>query len=259
MEATSEYLFSLVIFRHSGYRGHDLTICHSAFFDNITYTRPKVPTLYTVLSSGEQATNPEVYGAYTHSFVLEKDQIVDIVVNNIDPGRHPFHLHGHDFQALWRSPEEAGPFADSNITSADFPLIPMRRDTFVLYPDGNIVLRFKANNPGVWLFHCHIEWHVVSGLAATFVEAPLEVQKTIKIPQDHLDVCAAGNVPVTGNAAGNTVNLLNLDGQNRPPPPLPKGFEARGIVALAFSCLSGILGVAVIVWYGLAGEVKTAP
>jgi iron transport multicopper oxidase len=129
---------------------------HSAFFDNITYTAPKVPTLYTVLTSGEQATDPQVYGTYTHSFVLEKDQIVDIIVNNIDPGRHPFHLHGHNFQALWRSEEEAGTFADSNVTEADFPAIPMRRDTFVLYPDGNIVLRFKADNPGVWLFHCHI-------------------------------------------------------------------------------------------------------
>lgn len=136
--------------------GAESDITNSAFFNNITYTMPKVPTLYTVLTAGEQATDPQVYGTYSHSFVLEKDQIVDIIVNNIDPGRHPFHLHGHNFQALWRSEEEAGPFADSNVTEADFPAIPMRRDTFVLYPDGNIVLRFKADNPGVWLFHCHI-------------------------------------------------------------------------------------------------------
>lgn len=31
-------------------------------------------------------------------------------------------------------------------------------------------------------------------------------------------------------------------------------FTARGIVALVFSCISGILGVAVIIWYGLAGS-----
>jgi iron transport multicopper oxidase len=175
------------------------------------------------MTSGSLATDPTVYGTYTHSFVLEKDQIVEIVVNNIDPGRHPFHLHGHNFQALHRSEEEAGTFEASNVTSASFPTIPMRRDTFVLYPNGNIVLRFQANNPGVWLFHCHIEWHVVSGLVATFVEAPLELQKTLEIPQDHYDICATAGVPVTGNAAGNTVNLLNLDGQNTPPGPLPAG------------------------------------
>lgn len=76
---------------------------------------------------------------------------------------------------------------------------------------------------GIWLFHCHIEWHVTSGLLATFVEAPLELQKTLTLPQDHIDVCNAGKVPVKGNAAGNTKNLLDLTGQNAPPSPLPAG------------------------------------
>lgn len=101
-----------------------------------------------MLSAGELATNPQVYGTYTHPFVLEKDQIVEIIVDNLDTGKHPFHLHGHAFQAVWRSEEDAGTFADSNVTSADFSPVPMRRDTLVLYPTGNIVLRFKANNPG---------------------------------------------------------------------------------------------------------------
>lgn len=182
-----------------------------------------MPTLYTALSSGELATNEAVYGTWTHPFVLEKDEVVQITVNNLDSGRHPFHLHGHHFQALYRSEEEAGVFADANVTEADFPAAPMRRDTFVLYPDGNIVLRFRANNPGVWLFHCHIEWHVTSGLIATFVEAPLELQKSLKIPQDHLDACTKGGFQTTGNAAGNTVDLLDLTGEPTPPAPLPTG------------------------------------
>ena len=73
---------------------------------------------------------------------------MQIIVNNLDSGRHPFHLHGHHFQALYRSEDEAGTFEDANVTEADFPATPMRRDTFVLYPDGNIVLRFRADNPG---------------------------------------------------------------------------------------------------------------
>lgn len=109
-----------------------------------------MPTLYTALSAGELATDPEIYGTYTHSFVLEKDQVVEIIVNNLDTGKHPFHLHGHNFQAVWRSDENAGTFQDSNVTDADFPAVPMRRDTFVLYPLGNIVLRFQANNPGTY-------------------------------------------------------------------------------------------------------------
>lgn len=57
-----------------------------------------------------------------------------------------------------------------------------------------------------------------------------------------------------GNAAGRTNNLLDLSGEPAPPPPLPAGFTARGIVALVFSCVSGVLGVAVVAWYGLVGE-----
>jgi len=94
------------------------------------------------------ATNPAVYGEYTHPFVLERGQIVEIIVNNLDPGKHPFHLHGHNFQTVWRSEEEAGVFQDSNVTTASFAPVPMRRDTVVLNPNGNIVLRFRADNPG---------------------------------------------------------------------------------------------------------------
>ena len=124
----------------------------------------------------------------------------------------------------------------------------MRRDTLVLRPDGYIVLRFRADNPGVWLFHCHIEWHVDQGLIATMIEAPLDIQKTITIPQDHLDACKARSIPTAGNAAANTVDLLDLTGANAAPKPLPAGFTARGIVAMTFSALSALLGLAVIIW-----------
>lgn len=59
-------------------------------------------------------------------------------------------------------------------------------------------------------------------------------------------------VPTVGNAAGNTKDYLDLTGQNLPHAPLPSGFTARGIVALVFSTIAGLLGVAVIAWYGMA-------
>ena len=58
-------------------------------------------------------------------------------------------------------------------------------------------------------------------------------------------------MPTAGNAAANTVDLLDLTGANVSPDPLPSGFQARGIVALVFSTIAGLLGVAVIAWYGL--------
>lgn len=200
------------------------------------------------MSTGVDAANAEVYGEFSHSFVLDKDQVVEIVVNNLDTGKHPFHLHGHNFQAIVRSEEEAGVFDATNASQTNYPATPMRRDTFVLYPDGHIVLRFKADNPGVWLFHCHIEWHVDQGLIATMVEAPLELQQTLTIPQNHIDSCVAGNTSYAGNAAGNTVDYLDLTGANTAPKPLPVGFTPRGIVAMTFSIVSALLGLAVISW-----------
>lgn len=80
------------------------------------------------------------------------------------------------------------------------------------------------------------------------VEAPLEIQKTMTVPQDHYAVCGAGATPTAGNAAGNVKDALNLDGQNLDVAPLPSGFTAGGIVALVFSCIAAILGMAVIAW-----------
>ncbi|KAF3069321.1 Iron transport multicopper oxidase FET3 [Trichoderma lentiforme] len=230
-----------------------------AFFNNITYTKPKVPSLYTAMSTGDLADNAAVYGEFTHPFVLKKGEIVQIVVNNLDSGRHPFHLHGHAFQAIHRSEEEAGTFEDEDLSESDYPSVPMRRDTLVIWPNGNIVMRFKADNPGVWLFHCHIEWHVASGLLATFVEAPLEIQKQFTIPDDHLAVCDAAGTPSKGNAAANTVDFLDLTGENRAPKTIPGGFTPRGIVALVFSCLTGVLGVIVVAWYGLSTPLELVP
>lgn len=121
---------------------------NSAFFNNITYKHPTVPTLYTALTSGANAMSPEIYGTYTHPMVLAKESVVQIVVNNLDSGRHPFHLHGHNFQTVHRSDEGGGTFGDAGVDAASFPATPMRRDTVVLYPQGNIVLRFKADNAG---------------------------------------------------------------------------------------------------------------
>ncbi|RYP65671.1 hypothetical protein DL769_006250 [Monosporascus sp. CRB-8-3] len=54
----------------------------------------KVPTLHTALSAGDLAKDPAVYGSFTNAFVLDKDDVVQIAVNNIDSGCHPFTCTG---------------------------------------------------------------------------------------------------------------------------------------------------------------------
>ncbi|CAF9938409.1 hypothetical protein IMSHALPRED_000790 [Imshaugia aleurites] len=99
----------------------------TAFFNDITYVRPKVPTLYTALSAGELVNNATIYGTNSNPYVLQHNDIIEIIVNNNDTGKHPFHLHGHAFQAAARSAEDAGAY----IGNETFAAVPVRRDTFM--------------------------------------------------------------------------------------------------------------------------------
>ena len=40
---------------------------------------------------------------------------------------------------------------------------------------GYEVIAFQADNPGVWLMHCHIGWHVSMGLDLQWVERRTEI------------------------------------------------------------------------------------
>jgi iron transport multicopper oxidase len=48
--------------------------------------------------------------------------------------------------------------------------------------------------------HCHIDWHIISGMVAQFIEAPLEIQKRISVPEITLQQCAMAGIPVSGPA-----------------------------------------------------------
>ena len=229
-----------------------------AFFNNITFTQPKVPTLLSVLSSGNQSTDPRVYGSNTNSFVLEKDEIIEIVLNNFDTGTHPFHLHGHVFQVIERDvarEDDETPLVYDPTGNYSYPKYPMKRDTLYVRPQSNFVVRFKADNPGVWFFHCHIEWHLTQGLAVVLIEDPQTIQSTNsqQLTANHKSVCETVGVKYEGNAAGNTEDYVDLKGENKQHKNLPSGFTAKGIVAMTFSCLSGILGLITIAVYGLIG------
>lgn len=221
-----------------------------AFFNDISYVSPVVPTIFTALSApAKDVANPAIYGTYTNPFVLPRGKTIELVLNNDDTGKHPFHLHGHAFQVISRGDDDALHFNGTYSAPGNtIPAVPMRRDTLIVRPSSNFVIRFRADNPGVWLFHCHIEWHMDSGLAATMIEAPEVLQEKTIVPQDFLEICEAGGTATVGNAAGNTEDYLDLTGQNRMVPWLPAGFTTKGYVALAFSCVAGTLGVATIAW-----------
>ncbi|KAK3937429.1 Cupredoxin [Diplogelasinospora grovesii] len=180
---------------------------------SFTYVPQKIPTMFTALTAPAQyVMNPAIYGR-VNPRVLTFNSIVEIYLNNHDSRAHPFHLHGHNFQVINRG--EGGALWPG-LTST--PQYPMKRDVVVVYAGSSVTLRFKADNPGINLFHCHTEWHVESGLTATFIEAP-DVLQSYKpyIPNSHKTVCDLQSIPRKGNAGGNAKNWLDLSNANTEP------------------------------------------
>jgi FtsP/CotA-like multicopper oxidase with cupredoxin domain len=79
--------------------------------------------------------------------LIKKGENVRIVIYNGSMMRHPMHLHGHDFRLLNGQGQNA-PL--KNIVD----IMPMETDT----------LEFNANVEGDWFFHCHILYHMMSGM-----------------------------------------------------------------------------------------------
>ncbi|KAH7630041.1 multicopper oxidase-domain-containing protein [Sordaria sp. MPI-SDFR-AT-0083] len=99
---------------------------------------------------------------------------------------HPMHLHGHDFVVIGRSPAEVQPVRDDVIQQHfdpvnDTPKLnftnPTRRDATMLPGKGWLIVAFRNDNPGAWLFHCHIAWHASLGLSVQFLERADEIHK----------------------------------------------------------------------------------
>ncbi|KAB5559524.1 benzenediol:oxygen oxidoreductase [Coniochaeta sp. 2T2.1] len=103
-----------------------------------------------------------------------------LIENDLDAAfslPHPFHLHGHDFLILGRSPV-ASPVPPQTRykfnPATDLSLLrgsnPTRRDVTMLPAKGWLLIAFRTDNPGAWLMHCHIAWHVSGGLSVDFLE-----------------------------------------------------------------------------------------
>ncbi|KAI8363888.1 multicopper oxidase-domain-containing protein [Blakeslea trispora] len=222
-------------------------------FNEVPYLSPKVPTLHTLLSEGNHSLSEQVYGPQTQAIILNHLENIEIVLNNLDSGAHPFHLHGHVFQMVGRG---EGVYS-GNDSDVEWHLDnPARRDTVLVPAESFVLLRFRADNPGVWFFHCHIEWHLETGLAVVFVEAPDVAQQRLTLPQAFKDTCTNGGFAVEGNAAGK--KGLDLSGVPDGIYLLYDGFTARGKGAMAGCVISALLGMIAIVTYSRADPHKEA-
>ena len=84
-------------------------------------------------------------------FVVTKGDLVEVTITNDSKGVHPMHLHGHHVLVLSR---DGRPSTGS----------PWWSDTLNVGPGESYVVAFRADNPGIWMDHCHNLTHAAQGL-----------------------------------------------------------------------------------------------
>jgi CopA family copper-resistance protein len=89
--------------------------------------------------------------AETDKIPVKKGEVLRITIYNNSMMRHPMHLHGFDFRLLNGQGDNA---PMKNIID----IMPMETNT----------IEFLANEEGDWFFHCHILYHMMSGINRVF-------------------------------------------------------------------------------------------
>ncbi|KAL2938144.1 L-ascorbate oxidase [Bienertia sinuspersici] len=173
--------------------------------NNVSFVFPPTPFLGSVkfgLKGGfDQGDPPESYDLSSYDIMaqpinpnttigsgvykIEYNTTVDIILQNANALAantseiHPWHLHGHDFWVLGYGEGKFTKQDEANFNLKNPPL----RNTAVIFPYGWTALRFVADNPGAWAFHCHIEPHLHMGMGVVFA---LGVERVKGIPRDAL-------------------------------------------------------------------------
>ncbi|KAF8335679.1 laccase [Cantharellus anzutake] len=132
----------------------------SFLINGASYESPSVPILLQILNGAD----PKDLLPKGSVYVLPRNSVIEISVPGGSPGApHPFHLHGHKFSVV-RS-------AGQTLYNYDNPV---QRDVVSTGKSTSdfTTIRFRTDNPGPWIFHCHIDWHLGKGLAVVFAEDP---------------------------------------------------------------------------------------
>ncbi|CAF3313459.1 unnamed protein product, partial [Rotaria sp. Silwood2] len=136
------------------------------YLNNETFVHPTNTSLLSLLlfNNSKEFHLPS-------AFQVEADEIIDIVINNIDFAPDLFHLHGYHVWILAHGNSNDGYLNQSKLNTIAYNEIsPIYRDTFTVNPFSYLVFRFKTDNPGSWMMHCHNDWHVPLGMAAVLIE-----------------------------------------------------------------------------------------
>lgn len=128
------------------------------------------PTLLQIQTTSQVFAN----AANVISLPKSKTWVVVAIETNLDVP-HPIHLHGHDFLVIAQGSGTYHPPQHHGLVRPAGSL--PKRDTALLPASGYLVLAFWTDNPGAWLMHCHIGWHLEQGFGLQFVEQEAAIRE----------------------------------------------------------------------------------
>ncbi len=96
------------------------------------------------------AINGQIF-PHVPTFLVEEGDLVEIEISNETDAHHPMHLHGHHVLVLSRD--------DRPVSGS-----PWWADTLDVGPGERYRVAFQADNPGLWMDHCHNLRHAADGL-----------------------------------------------------------------------------------------------
>ncbi|KAG7375733.1 ferroxidase fet3 [Phytophthora pseudosyringae] len=145
-----------------------------------------VPDFAPLLAIADGLTTEELPASTIPREIRYGDH-VEIVLVNEQNEQHPFHLHGHSPWVVGSGQATLAQVQSSSLSPLKLSGA-MFRDVYTVPPCptdganactgvGYIVLRLEADNPGVWMMHCHIDWHLDDGLAMIFIEGEAQLQE----------------------------------------------------------------------------------
>lgn len=105
------------------------------------------PTFWLINRRAWEGMSPDNMPEPVAELELGKSYIFEL--RNNTQYHHPIHLHGHTFLVL----EIDGK-----------PVKPFHTDTVLLGKNGRAKAAFVADNPGRWMYHCHVIEHMKTGL-----------------------------------------------------------------------------------------------
>jgi FtsP/CotA-like multicopper oxidase with cupredoxin domain len=134
-------LFGMI---HVRPKGAPLPDVHRALFAH------QLPPPVTGLQRNFQCVNGRAYAGNTPTVQARAGQLVELTAFSMDSNFHTFHIHGH----RWKDP--AGQYVDNPSMG----------------PNESVTARFVEDNPGRWLYHCHVFSHQDTGMAGWYVVDP---------------------------------------------------------------------------------------